>query len=195
MKSIIGSRAKGDIRCRADFFQYVNSNSNLVSFENTKPDLGHYNYILHDKKRQADLGKGIFKQSAASFKDEFVTRAKGPFKCFTVSNLLKLDQSRQILFSQITHYHSIVAFRVDKDDGRALIGLILSYQTFPYAQCDYLEIDANFTQESFTLRKYFVSSAEQYALIGNIKYAYKPGMSQHHWETTVIRIDVKNGKI
>ena len=91
MKDIVGSRANGEIRCRADFFQYANSNSNLCSFENTKPDLGHYNYIWKDKRRQADLGKGIFKQSASSFKDEFVTRAKGPFKCYTISNLVKLD--------------------------------------------------------------------------------------------------------
>lgn len=60
---------------------------------------------------------------------------------------------------------------------------------------DYIELDANFTKESFTLRKFFVSSDHQYALIGNIKYAYKPGAKVHHWETTVIRISVENNKL
>ena len=35
----------------------------------------------------------------------------------------------------------------------------------------------------------------QYALIGNINYAYKPGASTHHWETTVARISVVDGKL
>ena len=85
--------------------------------------------------------------------------------------------------------------RVDKEDGKAVIGLRLNNKAFPYLQQNYIELDANFTQESFTLRKFFVSSDNQYALIGNIKYAYKPGAVEHHWETTMIRVFVVNGKL
>jgi hypothetical protein len=58
-----------------------------------------------------------------------------------------------------------------------------------------LELDANFTQDSFTLRKFFTSSDNQYALFGNIKFAYKPGSKVHHWETTIIRVTIQEGKI
>lgn len=85
--------------------------------------------------------------------------------------------------------------RVDRDDGKTVVGLRLNNKAFPYKQADYIELDANFTKESFTLRKFFVSSDNQYALIGNIKYAYKPGATVHHWETTVIRVSVADGKL
>jgi hypothetical protein len=75
------------------------------------------------------------------------------------------------------------------------VGLRLNNKQFPYRTVDYIELDANFTQESFTLRKFFVSSDNQYALLGNIKYAYKPGASVHHWETTVMRVSVENFKL
>jgi hypothetical protein len=42
MNRLRDSRANGDIICRTDFWQYNNSNSSLISFENTKPNLGHY---------------------------------------------------------------------------------------------------------------------------------------------------------
>jgi hypothetical protein len=85
--------------------------------------------------------------------------------------------------------------RVDRDDGKTVVGLRLNNKAFPYKQQDYIELDAGFSAESFTLRKFFVSSDNQYALIGNIKYAYKPGATTHHWETTVIRVSVKEGKL
>ena len=91
MNELKGERAQGEIHCRADFFQYNNSNSNLCSFENTKPNLGHYDYILRDSKLLADKGDGLFRQSARTFAESFVTKAKGPIKCFEVSNLVKLD--------------------------------------------------------------------------------------------------------
>ena len=80
--------------------------------------------------------------------------------------------------------------RVDKANGKAVVGLRLNNKQFPYRTVDYIELDANFTQESFTLRKFFVSSEHQYALLGNIKFAYMPGSAVHHWETTVMRVSI-----
>jgi len=81
------SRASGDILCRTDFFQYNNSNSSVISFENTKPNLGYYCYFLKDKKRIAEAGEGVFNQSSHSLKDEYILRAKTPMKCFQISDL------------------------------------------------------------------------------------------------------------
>jgi len=109
--------------------------------------------------------------------------------------LRALEQNRQLLVTQITHFHSLCATRVDKEGEKAVIGLRLNNKQFPYRNVDYVELDANFTQASFTLRKFFVSSDKQYALLGNINYAYKNGSSVHHWETTVIRVSVVNNKL
>jgi len=60
MNQLRDSRANGQILCRQDFWQYNNSNSSLVSFENTKPNLGHYSYVLRNKKKMAEKGEGLF---------------------------------------------------------------------------------------------------------------------------------------
>jgi hypothetical protein len=60
MNQLRDSRANGQILCRQDFWQYNNSNSSLVSFENTKPNLGHYSYVLRNKKKMAEKGDGLF---------------------------------------------------------------------------------------------------------------------------------------
>lgn len=99
------------------------------------------------------------------------------------------------MVTQLTHYHSLAVTRVDKENGKAVVGLRLNNKQFPYRTVDYIELDAGFTQESFTLRKFFVSSERQYALLGNIKFAYLPGSTVHHWETTVMRISVENFKL
>lgn len=195
MNKLRDSRANGQILCRQDFWQYNNSDSSLVSFENTKPNLGHYSYVLRNKKKMAEKGDGLFNQSCSSCYDEFIIRKKQPIKCVQISDLNAIQQNRQILITQLTHYHSLSVTRVDKDNGKAVVGLRLNNKQFPYRTVDYIELDANFTQESFTLRKFFVSSDNQYALLGNIKYAYKPGASIHHWETTVMRVSVENFKL
>lgn len=51
-----------------------------------------------------------------------------------------------------------------------MIGLQLNNKQFPYRQIDYKELDLNFNQESFTLKHFFTSCDNQYALIGNIKF-------------------------
>jgi len=60
MNKLRYSRANGDILCRQDFWQYNNSSIMLVSFENTKPDLGHWSYILKSKKKLGEKGDGLF---------------------------------------------------------------------------------------------------------------------------------------
>ena len=116
-------------------------------------------------------------------------------KCFQISDLNVIQQNRQLLVTQISHYHSLSVCRIDKENGKAVVGLLLNNKHFPYKKIDSMELDANFTQESFTLRKFFVSSDQQYALLGNIKYAYKPGATVHHWETTIMRVSVENFKL
>lgn len=76
------SRATGDVLCRTDFFQYNNSDSSIISFENTKPNLGYYCYFLKNRQRAFEAGDGIFNQSSHSYKDEFALRSKTPMKCF-----------------------------------------------------------------------------------------------------------------
>ena len=75
------------------------------------------------------------------------------------------------------------------------MGLRLNNKQFPYRQIDYLEPNIIFTQESFTLRNFFTSSDNKFALIGNFKFAYKPGSKKHHWETTLIRVLFQDGKL
>jgi len=65
------SRANGDILCRGDFWQYNNSNSALVSFENTKANSGHYSYVLPNKRKLAEKGDALFNLQSYSLSDEF----------------------------------------------------------------------------------------------------------------------------
>jgi len=84
---------------------------------------------------------------------------------------------------------------VDKGGDKAVVGLRLNNKQYPFKEIDYIELDANFTQESFTLRKLFVSSDNQYALLSNLNYAYKPGSTVHHWVTTIMRVSVDKCKL
>lgn len=188
------SRANGDIFCRQDFWQFNNSNEQ-ITFQSTKTELGHYCYILKNKKKMREKGDGLFNPSSASYLDEFIVRQKAPMKCFQISDLNKIRQNKQILVTQLTHYHSLSVTRVDKEDNRAVIGLLLNNKQFPYRQVDYLEKDANFTKDSFNLRSFFASSDNQFALVGNFQFAYKPGAKKHHWETQLICISAQGGKL
>lgn len=97
MNKLRDSRASGDILCKQDFWQYNNSKSDSISFENTKANCGHYSYTLRNKKKIFERGEAIFNQSSSSLKDEFQLRSKCPTKCFPISDLRKLEQNRQLL--------------------------------------------------------------------------------------------------
>jgi hypothetical protein len=56
MKKRRDARANGDVFCRDDFWQHNNSSSLLVSFNNTKSTLGHWSYILKNKKKAFEKG-------------------------------------------------------------------------------------------------------------------------------------------
>lgn len=73
-----------------------------------------------------EKGEGLFNQSCSSYEDEFHIKKKTPMKCFPISDLNAIQQNRQILVTQISHYHSLSVTRVDKEGGKAVVGLRLN---------------------------------------------------------------------